>query len=289
MPLGSPWPAQGGRSPYTRAEFRAGPLLGRMEPDPCCGRSLNARGEFGWFEPNPCGARPRSVELPCASQVRVLPPGRAEGGRFCIISRCRAVVLAFAWAFNALLSRLEFALAELAACGFPNRPALNSLPFIVRTRELAARVDGAVRAITARLSTPTGGRATRELKFAAPSVLCCVGWMPTEFVARVPFKEACVRRCPARSMRPPFTNELREVVVTARRLCAFTKFTLRTLVFRTLTFRMNVLWTLMTLTNPWLHGNHGKNGSPQPSGNQPTPKPNPKPQPPPRKPTNAGP
>ncbi len=216
-------------------------------------------------------------------------PGLAEGGRFCIISRCRAVVLAFAWAFPALLSRPALALTEPFACGFPNRPARNSPPLSVRTGELAARVDGAVRAITARLCTPTGGRAACELKFAAPSVLCCVGWMPTEFVARVPFKEACVRRCPARLMRPPFTNVVRDVVVTARRLCAFTKFTLRTLVFRILTFRMNVLWTLMPLMNLWLHGNQGKNGSPQPSGNQPTPKPNPKPQPPPRKPTNAGP
>ena len=277
------------------AELWAGPLLRRLEPKPCRERSLSVRSEFwagalfGRFEPKPCGARPRSVVLPCASQERVLLAGRAEGGRFCIISRCRAVAPAFAWTFPALLSRPALVLAEPLACGFPNRPALNSPPFIVRTGEPAARAEGAVRAITARLCTPAGGRATCELKFAAPSVLCWVGRMPTEFVTRAPFNEACVRRCPARSMRPPLTKLLCEVVVTARRLCAFTKLTLRTFVFRILTLRMNVLWTLITLMKPRLQGNQGKNGSPQPSGNQPALKPNPKPQPPPRKPTNAGP
>lgn len=277
------------------AVFWAGPLVARFEPKPCCGRSLGVRREFwvgalfGRFDPKPSGARPRSVVLPCASQVRALLPDRAEGGRFCITSRCRAVAPAFAWALPARLSSPALLLAGLLACGFPNRPALNSPLFIVRTGELAAREEGAVRAITDRPCTPAGGRATRELKFAAPSVLCWVGRMPTEFVTRVPFKEPCVRRCPARLMRPPLTKLLCEVVVTARRLCAFTKLTLRTFVFRILTLRINVLWTLITLTKPRLQGNHGKNGSPQPSGNQPTPKPNPKPQPPPRKPTNAGP
>lgn len=295
LPRGPPLPDQGGRSLRMLAVFWAGPLPARFEPKPCCGRSLSARREFwagalfGRFDPKPSGARPRSVALPCASQVRGLLPDRAEGGRFCIISRCRAVVRLFAWAFNALLSRLAFALAELLACGFPNRPGLNSPLFTVRTGELAAREEGAVRAITDRPCTPAGGRATCELKFAAPNVLCWVGRMPTEFVTRAPFNEPCVRPCPARLMRPPLTKLLCEVVVTARRLCAFTKLTLRTFAFRILTLRINVLWTLITLTKPRLQGNHGKNGSPQPSGNQPTLKPNPKPQPPPRKPTNAGP
>lgn len=277
------------------AVFWAGPLLARFGPEPCCGRSLRVRGEF-WagalfdrLDPKPWGARPRSVVLPCASQVRVLLPDRAEGGRFCVISCCRAVAPAFVWALPARLSSPALLLAELLACGFPNRPALNCPLFIVRTEELAAREEGAVRAITDRPCTPAGGRATCELKFAAPSVLCWVGRMPTEFVTRAPFNEPWVRPCPARLMRPPLTKLLCEVVVTARRLCAFTKLTLRTFVFRILTLRINVLWTLITLTKPRLQGNQGKNGSPQPSGNQPTPKPNPKPQPPPRKPTNAGP
>src|SRR5690242_14796389 len=111
--------------------------------------------------------------------------------------------------------------------------------------------------------------------------------MPTELVALAPFKPACVRRCPPRLIRPPLVKLLREVVVTARRLCAFTK--LKFLLFSTFTLRINVLWTLITLTKPRLQWNHGKKGSPQPSGNQPTPKPTPKPQPPPSQPTNAGP
>lgn len=98
---GPPLPAHGGRSLIARAwgEVELGPL--------CAGRSPMLRGEFcpgaseGRFEPpKPCGARPRSVALPCASQVRPLPGrweellfaaglfaerlpfGIAEGGRF---------------------------------------------------------------------------------------------------------------------------------------------------------------------------------------------------------------
>ena len=131
------------------------------------------------------------------------------------------------------------------------------------------------------------GRATFPLKFDAPSELCCVGRMPTEFVTRAPRKPASVRCCPPRLMRLPFIKLLREVVVTARRLCAFTK--LKFLLLNTFTFRMNVLWTLMIVMKLWLQPNHGKNGSPQPNGNQPTPKPTPKPKPPPSQPTKAGP
>lgn len=57
--------------------------------------------------PKPAGGRPRSLALPCASQVRGLFPaldgegllfivlcelGIAEGGRFCESSRCRGVI-----------------------------------------------------------------------------------------------------------------------------------------------------------------------------------------------------
>lgn len=74
-----------------RGEFGAGAFVGRLEL------------------PKPCGARPRSVALPCASQVRPLPArarllfaagllverlpfGMAEGGRFCDSSLWRAVI-----------------------------------------------------------------------------------------------------------------------------------------------------------------------------------------------------
>lgn len=96
--------------------------------------------------------------------------------------------------------------------------------------------------MTARFWTALDGRATCELKFAEPRVLCCVGRMPTEFVARAPFKPACVMCCAPRLMRPPLVKLLREVVVTARILCAFSNLKLlRLFTFKTLTLRMNVL------------------------------------------------
>src|SRR5579859_901713 len=158
---------------------------------------------------------------------------------------------------------------------------------MVRTDSREAARAGAVRARTERFWMVLDGRATCPLKFEAPSVLCCVGRMPTELVALAPFKPACVRCCPPRLMRPPLVKLLREVVVTARKLCAFTKLKFR--LFSTFTLRINVLWTLITLTKLRLQPNHGKNGSPKPSGNHPTPKPAPNPQPPPSQPTKAGP
>src|SRR5262249_46470652 len=56
-----PVPAQGGRS----LRFILVPPPRSIVPF-CCGRLL---------PPNPEGARPRSVELPCASQLRVFEPG----------------------------------------------------------------------------------------------------------------------------------------------------------------------------------------------------------------------
>ena len=300
----------------------------RLEPIPCCGRSFIVRGEFcagalpGRFEPKPCGARPRSVVLPCASQVRELVPGRctellpavpfmdrlpfgiAEGGRFWESSRCRAVIPALPFP-RALPGRFSIApltlalpctpelpicplaLAEPLACGLPKRPAFICPPFTARTGECEAPAAGVVRAMTERFCTALEGRATFEWKFALPSALCGVGRMPTEFVTFAPFKEAWVMCWFARLTRSPFMKPLREVVVTARKLCAFTKLKFRLL--NTFTFRIKVLLTLMMLMNVWLQPNHGKNGSPHPRGNQPTPKPNPKPQPPPSQPTNAGP
>lgn len=98
-----------------------------------------------------------------------------------------------------------------------------------------------VRATTARLCTPAGGRATRELKLALPSELCCVGLRPTEFVTFAPFNVPALRRVPARVMRWPLVKAEREAVVTARGLCAFTKLTLRILLLKMFRLRINVL------------------------------------------------
>ncbi len=231
-------------------------------------------------------------------------PPIAEGGRLCESSCCRAVITELDCVLPGRFSKPPFALAEPLTEELPGRPfafaaPLPSLPtrlpaipglLNVCTRECAAAAAGLVRAITARLSMLLDGRATCELKFAAPSELCCVGRMPTEFETLALFNWDAVRCWPLRLMRSPLTKALCEAVVTARALCAFTKLTLRTFVlFKTFTLRMNVLWTLITVMKLRLQPNHGKNGSPQPSGNQPAPKPNPKPQPPPKKPTKAGP
>jgi hypothetical protein len=167
-----------------------------------------------------------------------------------------------------------FAPAFAVARELPTRAEADSLPVIVCTSECVPAA-GAVRAMTERFWMASDGLAAWALTLAAPSELCCVGRNPTELLKRAPFKEACVRCCEARLTRVPLTKPLREVVVTARRLCEFTKLKLRPLPFKTFTLRMNVLWTLMTLTKPRLQWNQGKNGSPQPSGNQPTPNPTP--------------
>lgn len=149
-----------------------------------------------------------------------------------------------------------------------------------------------MRAITARFCIPAGGRAARELILALPSALCCDGLRPTEFDTFAPLNAAGERRAPPGLMGSPFTNALREAVVTAFTLRAFTKLMLRMFVLlKTFTFRMNVLWMLIMLMKLRLQGKKGKKGSPNPNGNHPTPKPkpNPKSKPPPRKPTKAGP
>ena len=89
----APEPAQGGRSVRLNPLARVVLLFCTLP---------FARLPGGWLElPKPCGARPRSVVLPCASQVRVAPlalfvtvplvtprllnapPFVAVGGRFC--------------------------------------------------------------------------------------------------------------------------------------------------------------------------------------------------------------
>src|SRR5215470_1523063 len=140
MPLllrAPPFPAHGGRSLIARA---CGEVLPAFAP-PGVGRSPVVRGAFcagafvGRFElPKPCGERPRSVALPCASQVRPLPArarllfaerlpfGIAEGGRFCESSRCRAVIPElpeFAGALPARFSNWPLVLMLLRAPEFP--------------------------------------------------------------------------------------------------------------------------------------------------------------------------
>src|SRR5438445_709758 len=114
-----------------------------------------------------------------------------------------------------------------------------------------------------------GGVATWDLAFTAPSELCCVGLSPTEFVTCAPLSAAGVRWTAPRLMAWPLTKVLRFATVTAFTLCALTKLMLRTFVLKTFTLRINVLCTLITVMKLRRQGNQGKNGSPNPSGNQP--------------------
>jgi|SRR5690242_10158536 hypothetical protein len=150
-PPGPPLPAHGGRSLIVRAW---GDVLPEFEP-PGAGRSPMLRGEFcaGAFagrleSPKPCGARPRSVALPCASQVRPLPArarllfaagpfaerlpfGIAEGGRFCESSRCRPVtpeLPEFAGALPGRFSNWPLVLMLLCAPELPAWPLALAAP-----------------------------------------------------------------------------------------------------------------------------------------------------------------
>lgn len=124
---------------------------------------------------------PRSVALPCASQVRVPLPDRlvaaplvvafnvarllsppfAEGGLFCESWFCRADI--------AGLTRMLFAGALFV------RPADKPVALMVCTGICEAAAAGAVRAITERFCIEEGGVETRPPRFAAPSELCLVG------------------------------------------------------------------------------------------------------------------
>ena len=112
--------AHGGRSPIVRGEVCDGAFVGRFEL------------------PKPCGARPRSVVFPCASQVRELFPGRcepplvmvlfverfefgiAEGGRFCDSSRCRGVIPELAGPLLGEIPERPFTLAVPLAAELPD-------------------------------------------------------------------------------------------------------------------------------------------------------------------------
>src|SRR6266851_4836754 len=143
-----------------------------------------------------------------------------------------------------------------------------------------AAAAGDVRAITGRFWTAADGRAMLPRVAAAPTKLCRVGEKPGLLVTLVFRSDAAVTCVAPRLIAWPFTNALRDASVTAAGLCAFTKFTLLIfLEFSTLTLTIVVFRTLMTFTNLGLQWNHGKNGSPNPSGNQPTPAPKPNPPP----------
>jgi hypothetical protein len=131
----------------------------------------------GRFElPKPCGARPRSVELPCASQVRPLvapfdatrlfaPETGAEGGLPWESWFWRPVE-ADPFCDNERFGVWPVRFARLLL----GRPADSAPVFIVRTGMCEAAAPGAVRAITERFWTAEGGTA-RACKFAAPKEL----------------------------------------------------------------------------------------------------------------------
>jgi len=177
LPLLLPLRAQGGRSlEFMRAVCG---VAGRLEL------------------PNPCGARPESVALPCAFQVRpetggleVLlfnefvgreplalllnePFGRepciceTDGGRFDESCDCRALLNVWALLFP---PRPELA-AGLLAPWFADI----EVEFIVRTGMCEAAAAGVDRATTLRFCTLAEGVATRPRVFDAPKKLECVG------------------------------------------------------------------------------------------------------------------
>jgi hypothetical protein len=104
----------------------------------------------------------------------------------------------------------------------PGLPALIALLLVMRTGACEAPCAGAVRATTERFWTAADGRATCELKLAAPSELCCVGLIPTELVTRAPFNEASVTWKAPRLIIWLLPKASRFATVTAWTLWAFT-------------------------------------------------------------------
>jgi len=181
----------------------------------------------GRFElPKPCGARPRSVELPWASQVRPLvelfvvarlfaaPETGPEGGLPWESWFWRPVV-AEPFCDSERFGVWPVRLARLLL----GRPADSAPVFIVRTGWCEAAAAGAVRAITERFCTSEGGTA-RACKFAAPKELWRLGVNEVRLLTSAPRKEASFRWDPLRWTAWPPTNALRDVAVTARVLCA---------------------------------------------------------------------
>src|SRR5579871_112357 len=183
-----PVPAQGGRSLWVM-------LVPRAFPPPkilalACGRLLE-------LLPNPAGARPRSEELPCASQVRVLPgpprcklldgelpPRMPELGLSSDSSRWRADIPKFWPLFAPPLNPPLF--AERFACskprpllplliefGRPLPPRMELFSAARKVPELKERVGmwdapaaGVLRATTERFWIATEGEAPRPALLA---------------------------------------------------------------------------------------------------------------------------
>jgi hypothetical protein len=229
-------------------------------PEPAHGGRSACAGVLPWLElaplgrlePNPCGARPRSVVFPCADQLRdplfagrlgdvllftdarpLNPPlAFADGGRLLERSRCCGDVVPL---FPSRPGRL-FGEGELPTPlrapkpplfpprftgPFPARPADSPRVSIVLTGMCEAAAPGDVRATTERLIAEDGGVATRPRAFAAPVKLVRVGVKSARLVTCAPRKDACVTCIDPRLIACPFTNALREAAVTARTLCAY--------------------------------------------------------------------
>jgi hypothetical protein len=232
-----PEPAQGGRSECVPRGVWLAPFTGRSD------------------EPLPklCGARPRSVALPCADQLREplfagrlgdtlpppftdarpLTPAPAEGGRLLESSRWREdmAALLFAsrpartFADGALLEaprppKLPFAGRFIPPLTAPFRPADKPRVSMVRTGMCEAAAAGAVRAITERFMTLAGGVETRPRALAAPVKLARVGEKSARLVTCAPRSEASLTRIDPRLMAWPLTKVFREAAVTARASCA---------------------------------------------------------------------
>jgi hypothetical protein len=203
--------------------------------------------------PNPCGARPESVVLRCAFQLRPAAGG-LEVLSFNELLGREPLALLLNEPFGRELLLLNEPLGR-AFCGcetdggrfdescdagpllklcdvFPPRPkfpaglfaprfAEREPEFIVRTGMCEAAAAGADRATTLRLCTLAEGVATRPCVFDAPRKLACVGealMPPATRALRNELAERCVA---LRLIAWPFTKALCDAVVTALLLRAY--------------------------------------------------------------------
>jgi len=191
----------------------------------------------GRFElPNPCGARPESVELPCAFQVRP-----EAGGREVLLLSEPVGREPLALLLNQPLGRQPLLLNEPLGRAFCDctadggrldescdcRPLLNPcvlLPprlaekepeFIVRTGMCEAAAAGVERATTLRFCTLEEGVATRPCEFDAPRKLEWFGDALIPPATRALRKELAERCVLLRLILSPFTKALCDAVVTA--------------------------------------------------------------------------
>lgn len=206
--------------------------------------------------PNPCGARPESVVLPCAFQLRPEAGGLDE---LLLLSELFGREL-LALLLNEPLGRELLALLlnvppgrEFCGCAaeggrlddggdgrallklcvlFPPRPKFPAglLPprfadrdaeLIVRTGMCEAAAAGVDRATTLRFCTLAEGVATRPRMFDAPKKLECVGEALTPPATRALRNELAERCVALRLIAWPFTKVLCDATVTAFTLRAY--------------------------------------------------------------------